>query len=212
MSKPLLKFRFHFSNKIIFTKRLQAWTCLTHRLTPQSRQVRASPTLTAFLHSRVDILWRYSLSPSSLTSSFPAYAICAVGGYKSPWFPLCNITPYLLYCSAHYSLGLTKQHSLSPAAANRPRVTLASASAHLGYTHCINCSTDLVNCLSAADRRKRREESDREGENWNDIEESQCSFNFSLFFCLSNPPSLPLSLSGPTNLPSLSRLRRFPFA
>ncbi len=87
-----------------------------------------------------------------------------VGGYKSPWFPLCNIAPYLLYCSAHYSLGLTKQHSLSPAAANHPRVTLASASAHLGYTHCINCSTDLVNCLSAADVRKRREESDRERE------------------------------------------------
>lgn len=96
------------------------------------------------------------------------YAVCV---HKSLCFPVCNIAPYLLYCSAHYSLGLTKQHSLSPTTAKHPTVMLASTSAHLGCTHCINCSTDLVNCLSVADVRKRREESDRESEreNWNDI-------------------------------------------
>ena len=76
--------------------------------------------------------------------------------------PLCNITPYMPYYCAHYSLGLTKLHSLTPAAANHPRVTLASTSAHLGCADCINCSTDLVNCLYAADVREKREDSDRE--------------------------------------------------
>lgn len=54
-----------------------------------------------------------------------------------------------IYCSAQYSL--------SPAAANHPSVTLATTSAHLGCTHCINCSNDLVNCLSAADVRRRED-------------------------------------------------------
>lgn len=196
-----------FLNQIIFTKWLQVWTCLTQRLTP-SEWPGYSITMVSCLISGLYVA--NSLSPSSLPSS-PSLSICCVCvcvHHKSLWFPLCNITSYLLYCSAHYSLGSDKAaQPVSPAAANHPRVTLASASAHLGYTHCINCSTDLVNCLSAADVRKRRGESDREREReWEWYRPRREEKRLQLLIVLKPrclPSSLPLSLSGPTNLPSL---------
>lgn len=128
--------------------------------------------------------------------------VCVCVHHKSLWFPLCNITSYLLYCSAHYSLGSDKAaQPVSPAAANHPRVTLASASAHLGYTHCINCSTDLVNCLSAADVRKRRGESDRERERMGMISSEKRRKTASIAHCSQTPlpPLVSASFSLWTN-------------
>lgn len=190
-----------FLNEIIFTKWLQVWTCLTQRLTP-SEWPGYSITMVSCLIS--GLYMANSLSPSSLPSS-PSLSICCVCvcvHHKSLWFPLCNITSYLLYCSAHYSLGSDKAaQPVSPAAANHPRVTLASASAHLGYTHCINCSTDLVNCLSAADVRKRRGESDRERERMGMISSEKRRKTASIAHCSQTPlpPLVSASFSLWTN-------------
>lgn len=150
--------------------------------------------------SPLNIRWWYSLSPSSLPSSLAAYA----ASVPSVAINLCGFpfaASHHIGSTAVHTIhwALTKRHSLSPPAANHPRVMLASTSAHLGNTHCINCSTDLVNCLSAADVRKSIEESDGEREReleWYRLRRQGTQLQFQFL-------SPPLSLSGPTNLPSL---------
>lgn len=94
----------------------------------------------------------HTFKPNILT------AISAAVADQCLWFQHCTIAS-LLWCIIFTRPD--KLHSRSPAAANHSWVTLASRSAHLGCTHWINCSTDLVNCLSAADVRKRREDSNK---------------------------------------------------